>query len=103
MADKVLQKCLNKTKTFSSNWKYLGLLLQVKKHLLDATEKNYQRDVDTCKMEMLATWLRSNPADPDAELDAALKELRNTLRDAVQCKICMHIASIHPTFVERKL
>ena len=77
--DDTLLLCLERTKKLGAHWKYLGLLLKVEKHLLDAIERNNPRDVDTCKMEMLDTWLnRSNAADSAAELDAALKEFETS-------------------------
>ena len=77
-ADAVLQSCLRKAKQYSANWKLLGLLLQVQKNLLDVIERNNPRDVDTCMMEMLDTWLRNNPENPETELDDALMELQRT-------------------------
>ena len=84
--DAVLQRCLHKTKCYSANWKILGLLLQVKKHLLDRIDKENPRDVDTCMMEMLDTWLKSNPANPETELDDALMEFQRTTHNGLQGK-----------------
>ena len=77
--DAVLQQCLCKTRNYSANWMRLGFVLKVKEHLLKEIEKNYPRDVDTCRIKMLPVWLKdNNPADPEAELEAALKEFQKT-------------------------
>ena len=85
-----LVRCLERTKNLSAHWKHLGLLLKLEKHLLDAIEKNYPRDVETCRMEMLDKWLnRSNAADSAAELDAAIKEFE-TSHNSVKGEYSLH-------------
>ena len=70
---------LEKTKHLSKHWKELGVMLRLEKHQLDEIESNYPRDVGRCRMDMLSTWLKNNPADPAAELDTALDELQRTV------------------------
>ena len=69
----------DKTKHFSKYWKELGVRLRLEMHQLDEIESNHPRDVGRCRMDMLSTWLKSDPADPAAELDAALDELQHTV------------------------
>ena len=57
------------------NWKFLGLLLKIEKYLLDEIEKDNPRNVDSCRIEMLHSWLKSNPANPTQALDDALIEM----------------------------
>ena len=80
--DNMLQECLLKTREVSVQWKELGVLLNIKKYLLDQIERNYPRDVATCRMEMLHAWLKSNPVNPEAVLGDALKDILKTTYDS---------------------
>ena len=71
--------CYRNTRHVSVHWKELGVLLNVEKHCLDEIDRDNPRDVVSCRMDMLSAWLRSNPADPAAELDAALDDLQRTV------------------------
>ena len=70
----LLKECLQKTECVSANWKILGLLLTVPKYRLDQIERDKRFAVD-CRIDMLDTWLKSNPDDPLKIIDDALKEL----------------------------
>lgn len=70
----LLKECLQKTECVSANWKILGLLLTVPKDRLDQIERDKRFAVD-CRIDMLDTWLKSNPDDPLKIIDDALKEL----------------------------
>ena len=72
-------KCFDKTEHFSKHWKELGARLRLEMHQLDEIECNHPRDVVRCRMDMLSTWLKNNPADPAAELDTALDEVQHTV------------------------
>ena len=69
--------CYRNTRHVSVHWKELGALLNVEKHCLDEIDRDNLRDVVSCRMDMLSAWLRSNPTDPAAELDAALDDLQH--------------------------
>ena len=78
-SNNLFMECFDKTEHFSKHWKELGARLRLEMHCLDEIESNHPRDVGRCRMEMLATWLRSSPADPAAELDTALDKLKHTV------------------------
>ena len=44
-------------KVFSTNWKFIGLTLGIKKTTLDSIKKDYD-DVKERMLEMLASWLK---------------------------------------------
>ena len=92
-SDELLRLCQEKTRRCSVNWFELGMQLKVKKHILDEIKENNPGKVGTCKREMLATWLRSKPEDPEAELDAVLKEFNKTTHKSDQGKDCMQICN----------
>ena len=81
MADShdLFMDCIEKTDQVSKYWRELGLRLKVKMYRLDEIESNHTKDVARCRMDMLSTWLRSNPTDPKAELDAALEKLKHSM------------------------
>ena len=85
----LFMECFDKIEHVSKHWRELGLRLRVKNHQLDAIESNYPRNVVRCKMDMLSTWLRSSPADPAAELDAALDKLKHTVHGENIYSACM--------------
>ena len=72
-------ECLDKTEPFSKHWKELGARLRLEMYILDEIEINRPRDVGRCRMDMLDAWLKSDPADPAAELDAALDDIQRTV------------------------
>ena len=63
-----------------SRWYLLGLQLGVDEHDLEMIEKNYPRDVDTCKLKMFGAWLRTDPSATYEKLARALAAigLKNT-------------------------
>ena len=65
--------CFNKTKHFSKFWKELGVNLRLKMDCLDVIESDNRGDVTLCRMKMLDSWLKTNPADPEAELKCCLR------------------------------
>ena len=75
----LLLLCLRKTEHVSANWKFLGLLLGLRKSHLDEIERDRQYARD-CRMEMLDIWLKGNPDNPETQLDDALKELCQGLK-----------------------
>ena len=46
---------------------------------LELIEVNYPRDAITCMIEMLHVWLKSNPENPEAKLNEALRKLKTKL------------------------
>ena len=70
----LLSECLQKTKCVTANWKVLGLFLTVPKSRLDEIERDKRFAVE-CMMEMLDTWLKSNPDNPLIKIDDAIREL----------------------------
>ena len=89
--DEFLLLCLEKTRRCSVNWFDLGLMLKVKKHILNEIKEDNPGKVGTCRREMLDAWLKSDPADPEAQLDAALNEFRKTTHNSVKGKKIAHI------------
>ena len=79
----LFMKCFDKTEHFSKHWRELGARLGVQIYLLDEIESNHPRNVARCRMDMLSTWLKSDPADPEAQLDAALNYLQRTVHGEI--------------------
>lgn len=75
----LMKECLQKTKRVTANWKVLGVFLTVPKSSLDEIERD-ERFAVNCMMEMLATWLKSNPDNPLTKIDDAIKELYKHLK-----------------------
>ena len=75
----MFQVCYRKTRHVSVHWKELGIQLKVEKYVLDEIDRDNPKDVVSCRLEMLSTWLKSDPADPEAQLDAALDDLQRTV------------------------
>ena len=76
MADGMLLELFRKTKKLNAEWKQLGLMLKLDKHVLDTIEKNNPRDATHCRMEMLHAYLKDHPADPREEIDTVVKEIQ---------------------------
>ena len=81
-----------KVKHVTVNWKTLGVLLGLEKGRLDGIEKQYHNVVDDCIREMLDAWLKTNPSNPEEQLEDALKKLSPvcTVRSAHHGKNYMH-------------
>ena len=75
----VFQRCFSKTKQYGADWRHLGVLLKVKQYRLNDIEKENPTDVTACRMKMLNAWLKSNPSNPERELEAVLGDLRQML------------------------
>ena len=69
----------HKAKDNCAHWKELGVLLSMEMSALELIEVNYPRDAITCMIEMLHVWLKSNPENPEAKLNEALRKLKTKL------------------------
>ena len=77
-------------KHLSANWKELGVLLDLKMSELRVIEKDNQKDSKDCMIGMLDAWMKSDPKNPEVQLDDALRELQCNVphgkKDFVACK-----------------
>ncbi len=70
-----VQECFRRTRHVSASWKVLGGLLGLSDNQLEVIKQNNPHSVDERLMKTLDTWLKSNPDNPEEQLDRALKEV----------------------------
>ena len=56
-----------------TNWFLLGIHLGVKHHTLKQIEVQHPRDIERCKLEMVACWRQSDPTASWLKLNQALR------------------------------
>ena len=71
---------------------------------MDEIDRDNPKDVVSCRLEMLSTWLKSDTADPVVELDAALDDLQRKVHGKKHyeldqfCLTLNHHFSLLPSF-----